>query len=205
MPHIDYYATALSPWAYLGHAAFLEVAAKHEATVTLKPISLQRVFPETGGVPIGQRHPARLAMRMVELQRWRDRRGVPLNLEPKHFPTNPARADRMAIAASEDDQNTALHLMHAFLAAVWAHDQDLTDDAVLLACAAQCGLDGAALLARAEIPDIEARYEANCRDAVSAGVVGSPAYVLNGEAFWGQDRIDLLEDTLRSRRSAYTA
>jgi len=89
------------------------------------------------------------------------------------------------------------------MAGLWARDEDMTQPEALLACAARAGLDGLALLAAADSPPIRQRYEATLGQAVEAGVFGAPSYVLDGEVFWGQDRLELLDSALASGREAY--
>src|ERR671920_296818 len=91
---IDYYFSLVSPWAYIGHAPFMEIAQRHGVEVNHKPVFLGRVFSETGGLPLSQRHPARQRYRIVELQRWREKRGLAFNLQPKHWPFHVTLRDR---------------------------------------------------------------------------------------------------------------
>jgi 2-hydroxychromene-2-carboxylate isomerase len=72
---IDYYFSLVSPWAYIGHVTFMDVTQSRGLTVNFKPISLASVFPETGGLPLAKRAPARQRYRILELQRWREKRG----------------------------------------------------------------------------------------------------------------------------------
>lgn len=202
MTTIDYFFTVMSPWAYLGHEAVRSVAAKRGATLVPRPFGLGNVFPETGGVPLGQRHPARQDYRIVELQRWRDFRGVELTLRPKHFPTDPSLIDRAIIAASAGGTDV-FDLMLAGFRAIWVDDRDIGDPDTIRAILDAAGLDGSALLQASDAPAIVSQYEANARDAVAAGIVGSPGYVLDGEPFWGQDRIELLDAALASGRKGY--
>jgi 2-hydroxychromene-2-carboxylate isomerase len=95
---IDYYFSLASPWAYIGHAPFDGITRRHGVVVNHKPIFLGRVFAETGGQPLPQRHPARQRYRMVELQRWREKRGLSFNLRPKFWPFEVRLADRFVIA-----------------------------------------------------------------------------------------------------------
>ena len=97
---IDYYYSLISPWTYLGAARFAEIAERHGATVRHKPISLAKIFPESGGLPLAKRAPQRQAYRLMELERWRDHLGVPLNLHPKHFPADETTAAHMVTAAA---------------------------------------------------------------------------------------------------------
>lgn len=201
---IDYFFTLQSTWAYIGHEAFLELAAKHDLDVVYRPCWLGEVFRETGGLPLNERHPARQRYRLVEMQRWRAYRGIELNLTPPHFPWDPRTADRMAISLIETGQDPN-PFMRAVFRAVWVEDRDPGDDQVLIALANAAGHDGAALLAAARMDAIDAIYRRNTEDGVGLQIIGSPAYVLDGEVFWGQDRLDLLDWTLETGRAPFTA
>ena len=98
---IPYYFSVISPWAYLGHAEFMQIAARHGLTVDYRPVDLGRLFAETGGLPLAKRHPARQRYRMLELQRWRARRDIPLVLRPKYWPFSAALADRLVVAVAQ--------------------------------------------------------------------------------------------------------
>ena len=201
---IDYYFSLPSPWAYIGHQPFQDLAKAYDLQVNYKPVALGVVFSETGGLPLGKRHPARQRYRMVELQRWRDRRGLDFHLQPKHWPFDGRLADGLVIAALEAGHNPDALLRRAF-PAVWEGQRDLGDPAVLAELADESGLPGKQLVERAASEAIGAIYVQNQHDAIAADVFGSPAYVLNGEVFWGQDRIELLGDALKSGRKPYSS
>jgi len=200
---IDYYFTLVSPWAYIGHASFMKIAERHGATVNYKPMLLGRVFAETGGLPLPQRHPARQRYRLVELQRWREKRGLSFNLQPKYWPFDAGLVDRFVIAIVVARQNPDPFLRRAFKA-VWEEERDLADPFVIAELAEAVGLDSSSLLEMAKGDATEAIYALNLENAVAADVFGSPAYVLDGEVFWGQDRLELLDDALTSGRSPYS-
>jgi 2-hydroxychromene-2-carboxylate isomerase len=191
---IDYYLFMISPWAYLGGPRLAEIARRHGAEIRVKPIDMATVFPETGGVPMAKRAPARLDYRLAELRRWRDHLGLPLNIKPAHFPVPHETAARMVIAAG--DGGDAAGLAQAILTAAWAEERDVSDAGTLEAIAAATGHDGAALLAAAEREETAEAYAAFSREAVSRGVFGSPSYVYGGEVYWGQDRLDFLDRAL---------
>lgn len=201
---ITYYFSLHSPWTYLGNAAFHEIASRHGCVIDYRPMPLRSVFDETGGLPLPKRHPVRQRYRLMDLQRWREQRGLPLVLQPKHLPFDPSQADRMTIAilAAGGDP---FAFIGDVMAGLWARDEDMGSPEALLACAARAGLDGIALLAAADSPPIRQRYEGARGQAVEAGVFGAPSYVLEGEVFWGQDRLELLDAALTSARAPYRA
>ena len=195
---IDYYMTLNSPWTYLGSAPLAEMARRNGATVNVKPCMFGPIFEQTGGLPLPKRSPQRRAYRMMELKRWRELRGVPLTLEPKHFPCDDAAATRLVIAArlkGRDAHRLSLELGRA----LWEREESLADPAAIAAAAERAGLDAVELRAigpaDAELDEIHEQFT---RDALQAGVFGAPSYVLpSGEIFWGQDRLELLERALR--------
>jgi len=199
---IDYYFSVSSPWAYIGHKAFRELVERHELKVNHKPVILVDLFSETGGLPLIKRHPVRQRYRMVELQRWRDKRGLNFHLQPKHSPFNARLVDGVVIAAIEAGLDPDPFLCRAF-PAVWEDQLNLADPATVAKIADDAGFPGARLVERSGSEEISAAYEQNRQDAIAADVFGSPAYVLDAEVFWGQDRIELLGDALKSGRKAY--
>lgn len=199
---IDYYFTLLSPWTYLGHAAFVELARRHDCNIVYRPTPLRMVFDETGGLPLPKRHPVRQNYRILELQRWRAKRGLPLVIYPKHFPFDVSLADRMVIAIAQAGGDPSAFVGDV-LAGVWARDQDLSEPELLAQIADAAGFEGVALVATANSETVLQLYAATINRAVEAGVFGAPSYVLDGEVFWGQDRLELLEEALGSSRAAY--
>ena len=201
---VYYYFSFSSPWAYIGHKAFSDVVAAHGLKVNHKPVVLVDLFSETGGLPLIKRHPVRQRYRMVELQRWRDRRGLNFHFQPKHVPLNARLADGVVIAAIEAGLDPGPFLGRAF-PAVWEQELNLADPATVAKLADDAGLPGKKLVERSGSEEISATYEQNRQDAITADVFGSPVYVLDGEVFWGQDRIELLADALKSGRKAYSS
>ena len=167
-----------------------------------KPVVLVDLFSETGGLPLMKRHPVRQRYRMVELQRWRDKRGLKFHLQPANWPFNARLADGVVIAAIEAGHDPDPFLRRAF-AAVWEDQLNLADPATLANWPTIRGLPGKQLVERSGSEEISAAYEQNRQDALAADVFGSPVYVLDGEVFWGQDRIELLADALKSGRAPY--
>lgn len=204
---LDCYYSLSSPWAYLGGPQLQDIVRRHRVRLTLKPYDFQAVVPQTGGIPLKTRPEARRSYHALELARWRDHLGMPLVLEPAHYPKGPPAdpnwnkyAGWMVIAAQLQGLD-AQPLSHALLRALWAEERDTSDPAVRIAVADENGYDGAALQALERAPETQAAYRANSEEAVALGVFGSPTYVLEGERFWGQDRLGFLDRALdRLRR-----
>jgi 2-hydroxychromene-2-carboxylate isomerase len=197
MKTVRYFFTPVSPWTYLGHARFIEMAQRHGARILLRPVDLGRVFPVSGGLPLAKRAPQRQAYRLKELARWRDHRGVPLNIHPKFFPTPPDDAARLIIAADLAlGTEAGLKLAGALMSAVWAQDRNIGDAQTRAAILAEQGLDAAAVAARAD--QAAAAFEAYTEEAIAAQVFGAPWYLVDDEPFWGQDRLEFVERALAS-------
>ncbi len=193
MSQVDYYLTLGSPYTYLGHDRFVEITKRHNTQVNLKLVNMGPIFSETGGLPLAKRAPARQAYRFQELKRWRNHLDLPLNLEPKFFPVNDRAAAGMVIAAQNN-----IDLAGAFLRAVWAEERNIADPDTIVSIANDMGLDGAALFAKSDTPEVTKIWEANTRDAMEVGVFGAPTYAIGEQLFWGQDRLEFLEKVLKS-------
>jgi len=196
MAHIDLFFSTLSPYAYLAGNRAEEVAAKHGAAITYKPLDIMALFARTGGTPPKDRHVSRVDYRAQELVRQAKKLGMPFNLKPAHWPTNGAPSSYAFIAAQNAGGGDLGKLMHSFTRAVWVEEKDIAEDAVVKACLEDAGFDPAladsGLLAGAET------YAANLEEAVERGVFGSPFYIITetDQRFWGQDRIAELDMTL---------
>ena len=192
MPPIHYCFTPVSPWAYLGHARFVRIAQAAAAEVRVMPVDYGLIFPASGGLPLARRAPQRQAYRLVELRRFSAHLGVPLVLQPRHFPADPTAAARLIVAVDEaEGPQAALRLSEALMRAVWAEERDIADAATLAAILEEQALPPERL-ARSRDEAVAARYAAHTQWALDAGVFGAPSYVVEGEIFWGQDRLDFL-------------
>ncbi|MEO8248549.1 MAG: DsbA family protein [Burkholderiales bacterium] len=189
---IVYFHSLSSPWAYLGGPRFHALVKKHDLNVVLRPTT---IVSENGGIPLRSRPDARLTYHELELDRWRKHLGMPLVLRPKHYPSDPQFSARM-VMASDWLGLDALTLSHALLHALWSQEHDVRIPEVRKSVADGLGLDGARLLEMAETPEIVDRWEKSHEEAIDAGVFGTPTYVLDGERFWGQDRLEFLDRRL---------
>lgn len=197
MTQIDYYFATISPYAYLAGNRLEEIAARHGATIRYVPMDLGRIFPATGGLPLPQRSEARKAYRLQELRRQAVKSGLPFNLHPAHWPVNGAPAAYAIIAADRAGGGDLPGLVQAILRACWAEEKDISQDAVIREALAAHGFDpklaDSGLLVGAEV------FERNNEEAIARGVFGAPFYIVGEEKFWGQDRLDDLDQHLAGR------
>ncbi len=194
---VEYFVAPQSPWTWLGHERFVAIARKQGAQVLLKPADVNKVFAVSGGVPVAQRPPQRQAYRLAELARWSKHLGLPLNLHPAFFPVNGEPGARMLIAAlHEAGTERALALLGALGRACWAEEKNIADTDTLVAIATGVGLDGAQLLERSASDAVTAELARNTDEAIAVHVFGVPWYRVDGEGFWGQDRLDFVERAL---------
>ena len=193
MPHtIDYYFAPQSPWAYLGHARFADLLRASRRAVRVLPVDFGRVFPASGGLPLPKRAPQRQAYRLLELRRFSAHLGMPLTVQPKFFPVdaNPAGLLITAVQA-QDGGEAAMRLAGAVFAACWHEERDIASLATLAELLDEVDLPAERLAAVRE-PLTQARYDAHTQAAIDLGVFGAPTYVVDGELFWGQDRLEFV-------------
>ncbi|MBV8030080.1 MAG: 2-hydroxychromene-2-carboxylate isomerase [Betaproteobacteria bacterium] len=208
MIEVSCYYSLSSPWAYFGGPKLYDMIRRHKArigaTLVLKPFDFQDVVPRTGGVPLRTRPEPRRTYHALELDRWRKFLGMPLNLVPRHYPQDgkPAGWNKpagwMVIAAQERGLD-APRLSHALLRALWAEERNTADPAVRIAVANENGLPGESLSQEEDSPSVQALYKKYSDEAERLGVFGAPTYVLDGERFWGQDRLDFLDRALEAK------
>jgi carboxymethylenebutenolidase len=195
--HVDYYASLNSPWTHLGAARIEAMCAQHGASLRIWPVDFGTIFANSGGLPLPKRSPQRQAYRMQELPRWRDFLGIPINLQPKHFPTSEALSSACCIALRETMGDApAIRLAHRVLKAIWEEELNPADDAVLAKLIGECGLDAAQVMALGADPRWTDRKAADTQAALARGVFGAPSYVIGEEIFWGQDRLDFVQRRL---------
>ena len=189
---VFYFHSLSSPWAYMGWPKFRALIEKHDLDVVVRPT---RIVPPNGGIPLRSRPAARQAYHEVELDRWRRRLDMPLVLRPKHYPTNNEFCARMVIAADKLGLD-ALALSHALLHALWSEEKDVMQADVRVEVAIALGMDGSRLLAMQDTPEIMAAWKASEQEAQARGVFGTPTWIYRDVLYWGQDRLDFLDEAL---------
>jgi 2-hydroxychromene-2-carboxylate isomerase len=194
-PVIDYYFSVLSDWAYMGGERFENLARRHNARINHLPMKLAQLYEGTGGIVLQKRSVQRQDYRVVELERWRDKLGMPITLHPKYYPTNDTLAACSIIAAAQLglDAGRLANLLHR---AIWAEEQDLSDEGTLRRIIGALTPRPETVLDAARSPEALQTLERNTREAGERGVFGSPFYIFEGQIYWGQDRLDFLDEQL---------
>ena len=201
---IDYYFAPQSPWTYLGHARLMALAQAAHATLRVLPADFGKVFAASGGLPLSRRAPQRQAYRLLELARFRDVLKLPLNLEPHYFPVAGDDAARLIIAVDlQKGAEAALRLSGAIFSAVWVQQRDIASARTQAELLTECDLP-VEMLAQSQSQAVQEKYDANTGAAIDAGVFGAPSYCIDGEIFWGQDRLDFVERRLTSHQPEFS-
>jgi carboxymethylenebutenolidase len=196
---IDYYFSPQSPWSYLGHERFAEIAKAAGAKINVLPVDLGRVFPVSGGLPLAKRAPQRQTYRLVELRRFSEFLGRPLNVQPRFFPVDGNDAAKLIIAVDlADGTEAAMKIAGTIMRGVWVEQRNIADPSVLQAMLAEAALPPRRL-DDSQSQTVHERYDVDSQRAIDAGVFGAPTYAVDGELFWGQDRLDFLERRLAGR------
>ncbi len=201
---IDYYFTCVSPFAYLGHKKMMQIAGTHGKSVNFKPFDIFGVWKQSGAQPPAERPPVRQRYRKIEIQRAAIMRDTCMNPSPEFFPTNPVAAD-LCITALTNDGKDASHFTLEVGRAVWERNLQVADETILSSLLSECGHDAEAIIELSKTDNIAQLREKNTQDAIAADAIGAPAYVYDGEVFWGQDRLEYLEQMITSGRPAFSS
>ncbi|WP_375593483.1 DsbA family protein [Algihabitans albus] len=189
-------------FAYLGQQEIARLARQYGRPLLHKPMLLSIVVPETGGIWFTDRHPARVRHAWDDFQRWAAWRNVPVVPEDPKNHYGPMELPSGLVVAAQKSVNAGGkgdldRLAFEILAALWRDDRDIADPAVLDELAGTCGFDGPALREVALGEAAQSEVVANSREAVDLGVIGSPSYLVEGELFYGQDRLHFVEAALK--------
>lgn len=191
MPVIEYYYAPISGFAYLGEQRLVEIAARGGAEVTFYPVDIAAVFAAAGTVPPFKQSEARLAYRFMDLKRQAERLGLAINPKPKFWPVPAALPGKVILSAKPLGIDPHL-VSFALFEAIYAKELDLSDPETVASLIQGLPIDGDALLQEAATQAAQERFEAATEAAIAQGVFGSPTYILDGEMFFGQDRLDML-------------
>lgn len=193
MKTVDFYFDLSSPYSYLAATQLPALVARHGAEARWKPLVLAAVFKAADNHMPAQSPPKARHM-FTDLQRWARKYGVPFTMNAR-FPMNTIKPERLVIAAESTGRSADLAL--ALFHAMWADDRDIASADEMRAIATAAGFDADALLAAIETPAVKDKLRVYTDEAIALGAFGAPSFVYEGQLFWGNDRMDFLEDALR--------
>ena len=197
MKKILYFYSVASPWSYLGIKRLKEISKKYSAQIIEKPVDLVgKVFVATGGTPVPQRHISRQNYRLLELKRWGEFLNIKINQKPKFFPPKDPHLPALFCLASID-MGINMDFSSKVLEHLWVKENDISNIDTLKLIADDLKISFEELNKLAASDKIKKIYEANTQEAINMNIFGVPSYVYNNEIFWGQDRLELLEYSLK--------
>ncbi len=194
---IEYFYSAHSAFAYLGSKRVMEIAAAAGRKLLHKPVHLGPVVSAVGGKTFAERTPQHVAYFFGrEIERWAEFRNVPvIDFRPTYHDEDMTLASCMLIAAQAQGLDVD-RLAHLILEVHWRDDADISDPSLLRNLAASLDIDPDSLIESAQTPAVQKTYQANTGEAIARSVFGSPTYFIDGDMYYGQDHLELIERAL---------
>jgi 2-hydroxychromene-2-carboxylate isomerase len=191
---IEFYFDFVSPYGYLAACQIEELAARHDRKVQWRPYLLGAVFKETGQAPLVTQ-PLRGPYHLHDFARSARRIGVPFKL-PDPFPFAAIAPSRAFYWLEQRDPDLAVRFARRTFDRIFGEGQAVADAGAVAALAGPLGIDPVALTAGIGDPAIKDRLRAVTGDAIKRGAFGSPFIFVDGEPFWGHDRLGQVDEWL---------
>jgi len=195
---VEYFYSAHSAFAYIGSATFMRIAAKAGAQIIHRPMDLRKVVAAAKGPAFTAYSDAHMAYFFgVEIDRWAAFRDAPVIGHNPTYHANDLTLSNCLLIAAVEQGEVVDRLAHAILQAHWRDDADFDDEATLVELCRSVGLTPEPLITEARSPEVQAIYDQNTAEAIERSVFGAPTYFVDGEMFYGQDRLEFVEQALR--------
>ena len=191
---LEYFYDYVSPFSYLANSQVPALVERTGAELVYRPFFLGGVMQASGNSPPAS-VPAKGKYMFTDIARWVKRYGIELKFNP-HFPVNTVKPMRGALVALEEGFVSAYN--DALFAAMWREEKNVGDAAVLKEVLDAAGLAADTVLKGIDEPRIKEQLKANSDEAVERGAFGAPTFFVDGEMFFGNDRLDFLEEKLAS-------
>ncbi len=199
---VAFYFDFGSPYSYLAYKELPRVAARTGATIVWQPVLLGGVFKATGNHS-PMEIPAKSAWSNGDIRRWAERYDVPFRYNP-HFPINTLALMRGAIGYQRKSQggdaggnDSKFHrYVAAIFSAMWEQGRNLNDPNEIGKVLVAAGFDPREALAMLDDPEVKAELKRVTEEAVARGIFGAPSFIVDGELFWGNDRLLFVEEQL---------
>lgn len=195
MKKIDFYFDFISPFSYLAHLKLPELAERNGATIVYHPIDIPTAKIAAGNYgPSNREVPPKIKIMLADLHRWADRYGAPLSF-PKSFACE--KWNTAALFAVE--QGCAQAFVTEAYKRIWGEGIDPADDSELRAVATAAGLDADTLMDFVDSSAGKTQFRKSCVEAHADGIFGAPIMKVDDQYFWGNDRLDFLEEYLEKQ------
>ena len=194
---IEFYFDFLSPYSYLANTQLPALARQHGAEIVYKPFQILELMKLVGNRPTTIECKNKLRYAGADLRRWAGKYGVSLHRNPHQNKVDSAQLLRGALIASDDGQ--AAPYASALFGELWNGERDLGQTTEVIAALNRAGLNGVKLFERAASADVVARLDDATAAAAERGVFGAPSYIVGGELFFGNDRLDFVAAALAAQ------
>jgi 2-hydroxychromene-2-carboxylate isomerase len=196
---IDFYFDFISPYSYLAHTQLPKIAAKHGYAISYHPVDLNVLKAKGGNTgPASREQPLKFKYVYADFARWSSRYGVPMKRLGGYDPK--CRLTRGTFLALDRGQAGAY--VTATWRRIWGEGGNLADEALMRAVAREMGWKEDEFLSFLESSEADRRFKVETEAAHARGVFGVPAMMLGEELWWGNDRLDFLEDYLAAHAAA---
>ncbi len=194
---IEFHFDFSSPYSYVASEQIEAVAARHGRTVDYKPVLLGAVFKASGGAPLTELYGPKASYAKHDFERSARYAGVRYR-QPSRFPIGSVTAKRSVVWLQQHRPELVAPFIHAVYQAFFVDDRDISDAAVVSEIAREVGIDPDELAAGAQQPEIKERLRTQVDQAIQSGIFGAPTIIVDGEVFWGNDRIPQIERWLET-------
>jgi 2-hydroxychromene-2-carboxylate isomerase len=189
---IRFYFDFSSPYSYLASEQIDALAARYSREVDYRPILLGPVFKAAGSQPLTESYRPKAEYSVLDFERSARFAGVQYR-HPPRFPIGAVAASRAVLWLQKHHPQQATAFIHAVFRAFFAEARDVTGNEVLADIARRCGVDAEAMLAGAQQFETKELLKQRVDEAIAAGVFGAPTFEIDGERFWGNDRLPQIE------------
>ncbi len=198
---LEFFFDCSSPWTYLAFHNVQILAAELKEPIHWRPVLVGGIFNSVNPSVYAMREnpvPAKQAYMLKDLQDWAHEAGLKIIMPPRVFPVNSVKAMRGCLWLAPKGQLPAF--AKAVFEAYWAREEDISQDAVLLAICQQLGIDGAEFLAGIGQAAIKEQLKANTEEVIARGGFGSPTLFVGDDMYFGNDRLSLVKQAILRQR-----
>ncbi|MAJ24601.1 MAG: disulfide bond formation protein DsbA [Rickettsiales bacterium] len=197
---IDFYMVVISPWCYLGLNRLISISKTYDIRINIKPIDIFAIFKENGTKGVKDRPLPVQINRINELKRWGNYLNIKINEKPKFHPVDPDISSKVIIASLlfDNDLEKTFTLTKNLCEAVWVKNLNISDEIVINKICEHLDLNNKTKTLYNKDEAILEILKNNTLDAKNNNVFGVPTFLYKNELFFGQDRMFMLEQSIKT-------